>query len=697
VVQNRKINNKHTFVNDRDITWLSFNNRVLQEAIDDTNSLYDRLRFLGIFSNNLDEFFRVRVATINRLVALQSKKIKMATSNHHVQLLEQINAEVAAQSKIFENTFADIVKELGKRKIFIKTNAQLSKDQKIFVQQYFEQEVRNQIVPLMIESIGSLPLLKDKNLYLACILGNDKSPLMQTYSLIEIPSDELGRFLILPSPTGQKNIILLEDVIRECLPLLFAQFGFNQYSSSIIKVTRDAELDIDNDISTDMIAKLEKGLKNRKKGKATRFIYEKNIDQKLLNYLTNLLLLTKKDNLIAGGKYHNFKDFMNFPLSLFALKDKKERQKPFVHPLLLQPQRILGVLEDRDVLLHFPYHSFDSIIDLLRECSIDPYVASIKITCYRLARNSKILNALINAVRNGKKVTVILELRARFDEEANLRWKKRLEEEGVTVIAGKPHLKVHAKICLITKLEFGKTKLYGFVSTGNLNENTSKVYGDHCLLTANKSTLAGVKNMFMYLEGTQTTHLQKANPIVVSPLHTRNFFIDKIKNEIRNFKKGKPAEIIIKLNSLSDEKCIAAIVEAANEGVTVSVIIRGIFCLDVKQIHKKNNFTAISLVDSYLEHARVFMFANAGKPLVYLSSADWMARNLDHRVEASVCIHEPILQNELINILRMQLAENVKARILNNYTPNEYVEKRMDEKPNRSQINISTFLNEQQY
>jgi polyphosphate kinase len=687
----------HSLHSERDITWLTFNDRVLQEASDTSNSLYDRIRFLGIFSNNLDEFFRVRVATLNRLTALHSKKTKNNTINNSAKIVARINDVVALQTKVFDATFKDIVLQLGKRNIFIKTNVQLNASQRHFVRQYFEQEVRNHIVPLMIESIGSLPLLKDKNLYLACILGNDNSPLMQTYSLIEIPSDEIGRFLILPTTNGQKSIILLEDVIRECLPLLFAQFGFNQYSSSIIKVTRDAELDIDNDVSTDVIEKLQNGLKNRKKGKATRFIFEKNIDQKLLSYLTNLLHLTKKDNLIAGGKYHNFKDFMNFPTSLFAKKDSIERQKPFVHPLLVQPLRILGVLDKQDVLLHFPYHSFDSIIDLLREASIDPYVSSIKITCYRLARNSKILNALVNAVRNGKQVSVVLELRARFDEEANLRWKTKLEEEGVKVIVGKPEMKVHAKLCLITKHEFGKVKQYGFISTGNLNENTSKVYGDHCLLTANKLILNGVKNIFLYLEGTSIRFLQKANPIIVSPTNTRLFFINLINNEIKNHKKGKPAEIIIKLNSLSDEKCIDAILEAANEGVKVSLIIRGIFCLDITKLKKQNQFTAISIVDSYLEHARVFMFANAGKPLVYISSADWMTRNLDHRVEASVAIVDATLQNELINILRLQLSENVKARILNNIQPNEYVQKLKTDINIRSQINISTFLHTQQY
>ena len=364
------------------------------------------------------------------------------------------------QQTVFDETFNEIIQVLQSKKIFIKTESQLSKEQKDFVTNYFNDKVRTQIIPLMIESIPHMPLLRDKSIYMACVLGNTSNPMLQRYALIEIPTRVLPRFIIMPSKKGQHDIILLEDIIRYNLPHLFAPFGFNRFLGYIIKVTRDAELDIDNDINTSVIDKIEKGLKNRKRGRATRFVFDRSIDANLLDYLIKRLNLSKKDNLIPGSRIHNFKDFMDFPQSVF--EDIKPRPNAFVHPMLVQPCRIMEVLDKRDVMLNFPYHSFDPIIDLLREAAIDPFVQSIKITCYRLAKDSKIVNALVNAVRNGKEVTVVLELRARFDEEANLQWKARLEEEGVRVFIGLPDMKVHAKICVIKKREFKKNQTIRF-------------------------------------------------------------------------------------------------------------------------------------------------------------------------------------------------------------------------------------------
>lgn len=434
---------KHTIV--RDISWLSFNARVLQEAKDTSNHIHDRIRFLGIFSNNLDEFFRVRVATLNKMIRM-GKTARIHLEANPEKILTEIQKTVIAQQTEFDLIYADIIKELERKSIFIKTDKDLSKRQKDFVTTYFDEKVRTQIVPLMIESIPQMPLLRDKSIYLACVLGNISNPMQHRYALIDIPTKVLPRFVILPSESKEEHdIILLEDIIRFNLKHLFAPFGFNRFLGYIIKVTRDAELEIDNDLSGNIIDELEKGLKNRKKGRATRFVFDRTIDANLLDYLIKRLNLSNKDNLIPGGRIHNFKDFMNFPATVFS--DLQSRPKPFVHPLLKQPCRIMEVMEKTDVMLHMPYHSFDSIIDLLREAAIDPFVQSIKITCYRLAKDSKIVNALINAVRNGKQVTVMLELRARFDEEANLYWKKRLEEEGVKVVLGLPNMKVHAKLC----------------------------------------------------------------------------------------------------------------------------------------------------------------------------------------------------------------------------------------------------------
>lgn len=402
----------------RDLSWLAFNARVLQEAKDPSVPLYERLRFLGIFSNNLDEFFRVRVATLSRMVRL-GKAAKVHLEANPAKILQQIQQTVIRQQTEFDHVYAEIITELEKERIFIKNDTQLTPAQETFVHQYFDEQVRTQIVPLMIESIPVMPLLNDKAIYLACVLGNTENAMLQRYALISIPTRVLPRFVILPSEGDEKDIILLEDIIRLSLPNLFAPFGFNRFMGSIIKVTRDAELEIDSaEISDNIIEELEKGLKNRKRGRATRFVFDRNIDARLLDYLIKRLNLSGRDNLIPGGRIHNFKDFMNFPASVFS--NLQQRRKPFIHPLLQQPVRIMKVLDQRDVMLHLPYHSFDSVIDLVREAAIDPFVHSIKITCYRLAKDSKIVNALVNAVRNGKQVTVVLELRARFDEEANM-------------------------------------------------------------------------------------------------------------------------------------------------------------------------------------------------------------------------------------------------------------------------------------
>ncbi|MCB0699680.1 MAG: polyphosphate kinase 1 [Chitinophagales bacterium] len=680
----------------RDISWLSFNARVLQEASDPNNYIYERLKFIGIFSNNQDEFFRVRVATLSRMVRL-GKAARVHLEQNPGKILDKIQQLVIYQQTVFDETFSEIISELEKKNIYIKTERQLSKEQKEFVTGYFNDKVRTQIIPLMMESIPEMPYLRDKSIYLACVLGNTKNPMLQRYALIEIPRTVLPRFIIMPSEPGQHDIILLEDIIRYNLPNLFAPFGFNRFLGYIIKVTRDAELDVDNDISTNVIDELEKGLKNRKKGRATRFVFDRNIDGNLLNYLTKRLQLSKNDNLIPGGRIHNFKDFMEFPSSVFD--DLQSRPKPFVHPFLHQPCRIMEVMEKQDIMLNFPYHSFDPIIDLLREAAIDPFVQSIKITCYRLAKDSKIINALINAVRNGKSVTVVLELWARFDEEANLKWKERLEEEGVNVLLGIPNMKVHAKICVIKKREFKSTKQYAFISTGNFNESTAKVYGDTCLLTTNRSFIADINRVFTVLENSKPSFdlLQKCTVLPVSPINMRDYFVAMIDKEIKAAKKGHEASIIIKLNSLVDEILIGKLYDAAKVGVDVKLIIRSNCCTVSEQKAFKKPIYAISIVDGYLEHSRIFVFHNGGDPKVFISSADWMVRNLDHRIEVACPILDKNIKQELIDILNIQLSGNVKARILDNEQKNEYVHREEGEPIVRAQEAIYEYLYNKQY
>lgn len=678
----------------RDLSWLSFNGRVMQEAKDESNHLYDRLRFLGIFSNNQDEFFRVRVAALKRMLLLR-KSSKMHLEQHPEKILARIQATVLEQQRDFDRSFTTILKEMAQENIFLKNEKQLNANQERFVQKYFSEKIRTEIVPLMVESIPQMPLLHDKSIYLACVLGSSTNSMLLRYALIEVPVGNVDRFVLLPSARGSQDIILLEDIIRFNLPNIFGAFGFDRFLSYIIKFTRDAEIDIDSDVSTDMIAELVKGIKNRKKGKATRFVYEKNIDPTLLEYLIQRLNLTKKDNLIPGGRIHNFKDFMHFPVSVFKqIGDLKTQRKSFTHPDLKQPCRIMTVLEQKDILLHFPYHSFDSLIDLLREAAIDPNVLRIKITCYRLAKDSRVINALINAVRNGKQVTAVLEIRARFDEEANLKWKTMLEEEGVKVVMGFPDMKIHAKLCLITKKEFNRTRQYGFISTGNFNESTARLYCDQCLLTADKNLLAEVDQVFNVMESAtpKLSRFSKLKYLAVSPVTTRSFFLKLIDREIQAAKAGKPASMIIKLNSLVDEELINKIYEAATAGVSVKLIIRGICCVLTDQPDFKVPVQALSIVDEYLEHARIFAFHNEGKPLVYISSADWMLRNLDHRIEVTCPVKDPQLAQELIDILQIQLSENVKGRILDNEQKNHYVQAEEGAPQVRSQEKIYEYL-----
>lgn len=672
----------------RDISWLSFNARVLQEAGDDTVPLRERIRFLGIFSNNMDEFFRVRVATLRRMIQF-GNKANMHLENDPQKILDDIQMIVLNQQSEFARIWEKVQQEMREQKIFLIKESDLNPEQQEFVRNYYDAEVSQNIIPLMIENIPQFPNLRDKSIYLAVVMWKKDSPMKKKYALVEIPSRVLGRFILLPSKADEHHIILLEDVVRFSLPDVFFYFGYDQYQAHVFKVTRDAELDIDNDVSTNIIQKIEKGLKNRRKGKPVRFVYDKEMDPGLLEYLTRKLNLSKKDNLIPGGRIHNFRHFMDFPDQVFKIK--KPRKKPFDHPLFTE-HRVSDVVLKRDVMLHFPYHSFTPLIDLIREAAFDPDVTTIKITCYRMASQSRIINALINAVRNGKEVVVMLELRARFDEEANLGWKSILEEEGAKVLVGLPDMKVHAKMCMIRKRVGDKSMHYGFVSTGNMNEKTAKVYGDHCLLTGNPRIMADVSRLFNYLEHYRSGNhsLKNCDTLIPSPHIVRKQIEKLIDDEIRQAKKNKPSGITLKMNSLSDEGLIAKLYEAAREGVAIRLIVRGIFCMLTENKKFIRPVKAISIVDEYLEHARVWVFHNKGKEKVYISSADWMVRNLEHRVEVTCPIFHEEIKQELIDILNIQMQDNVKARWLDNELNNEYV--KSTKKRVRSQVDTYNYL-----
>ena len=676
----------------RDISWLSFNARVLQEANDQSVTLKDRIRFLGIFSNNLDEFFRVRVATLKRMVEYLEKK---KSSNIDIIdspqiILDEIQKVVLKQQSEFNRIWGNINRELIKRKILIINDRKLNNEQKVFVKDYFDNVVRPYIIPLMIENLPELPYLRDKSLYLAIVMRNKNDAYREKFSLIEIPSKSIGRFVILPSSPGTKSIILLEDIIKFNLPVIFSHFKFNQFDAHVFKITKDAEIDLDQEVGINFVEKISKGVKNRRKGKPVRFVYDKDMNAELLEFLIQKLNLTRKSSIIPGGHIHNFRHFMDFP---DVLVERQERPKPFAHPAFKKNNQVSEVVLQKDVLLHFPYHSFDPVIDMLREAAMDDDVISIKITAYRLASNSKVINALINAARNGKKVTVFLELKARFDEEANLEWKTAMEEEGVNVLVGIPNVKVHAKICIIQKRVAKKLIQYGFISTGNLNEKTARIYADHCLLTASRPLLMEVNKVFTYLETwlLGDKPIGKTRNLLISPINMRNTIIELINNEIKFAKIGKPAKIIIKLNSLTDHLLLDHLYKALKAGVEVHLIIRGI--LTLRKEHEKLNkkLNAISIVDQYLEHARVMIFHNKGNEKVYISSADWMVRNLDHRIEVATPILDPRLKKELIDIINIQLKDNNKARVLDQNLSNNYVPS-VNKKIYKSQVETYHYL-----
>lgn len=678
--------------NPRDITWLSFNERVLQEAMDENVPLHLRIRFLGIFSNNLDEFFRVRVAGLKRAMDFKEKVLAESFYQPPSKILQKINDTVITQQHDFDRTWKKIQSEMAEHNVYIKTSKNLSSKQKEFVRQYFDETVEANVIPILLHENTPMPYMRDKSLYLGVAMRKKDWNYHSNYAIIEIPSRFVGRFVLLPTEDPEeKNVMLLEDVITFNLPHIFSYFGYDEFAANAFKVTKDAEMDIDNDIKTNLAEKIEKGLKNRRKGKPTRFVFDKDMDKALLELLIRKLNLSKKDSIIPGGKIHNFKHFMDFP-DVFEKYERPVERTSFTHQAFEHGERVTDVILKHDVLLTFPYHTYTPVIDLLREAAMDPDVKSIQITAYRLANNSKISNALIYAARNGKEVTVMLELQARFDEESNLMWKEMFEPEGITVLTGIPDKKVHAKLCVIKKRANNKTLQYGFVSTGNFNEKTARIYGDHLIMTSDRGIMADINKVFNVLRKPKEDYisvLKTCKNLMVCPQFMRDKIVHHIDKEIEEAKAGRKAEMIIKANSVSDRALITKLYEAAEAGVVIRMIVRGIYCA-VNQKDFKEKIKAISIVDEYLEHARVMYFYNKGSEDIYISSADWMTRNLDYRIEAAAKITDKNLKKEIKDILDIQLSDNVKARILDKKLSNEYI--RNDQKICRSQIETYRYL-----
>ncbi len=648
----------------RDISWLSFNDRVLQEARDPTVPLLERLKFLGIVSSNRDEFFRVRVAIIRRMQRL-GRKGREVIGEDPGKLLERIQAIVLRQQDDFDHASQELLREMERHGIIMRNERQIPEETGEWVRRYFRDVVQPALAPILLDQVDTFPYLKDRCIYFVVVMHRSGSKTRR--AIMEIPTAVSPRFIALPGHGG--SFVMLDDVIRYCLDDLFFMFEYDRIEALTIKLTRDAELDIDSDVNKSLVHKVSEGLNRRKKGLPTRLVYDSGMDEETHAFLLKRIRFGKDDQPVPGARYHNFVDFMRFPMTEKGGLNYRNPEA-LNHPYFRPRTSLFDVIREKDVLLSFPYQNYGHIIDLLREASMDPFVRSIQITLYRLADNSHIVKSLVNAIRNGKDVTAVIELRARFDEEANIRWAGILQDEGARVIHGVPGLKMHAKLFLITRMEQGKEVGYAHVGTGNFNEDTARVYADHSLLTRDKRISDEVGRVFRFYR--DNFRIGSYKHLVVAPFFARRRYTKLIDYEIAEARAGRDAWILLKLNSITDTDMIRKLYEASQSGVRVRIIVRGACSLVPGQAGFSDNIEVISIVDRYLEHARVYVFSGGGVPRYYLSSGDWMTRNLDARSEIAVPIYDAEIQSQLRDILEIQWSDSVKARIIDERQENRY-------------------------
>lgn len=664
----------------RDISWLAFNERVLQEAECTDVPLLERLKFLGIYSNNLDEFFRVRIATLTRMMDFD-KRAKQELGFAPSKVMLSIQAKLKILQRKYTKVYENIIKELEKEHIYFLNETQLDKEHGEFVRKYFHENVRLEIFPIMLDKAKEFPILLDASIYLAVRFSKNKSR-THHYALIEVPTASVSRFLVLPPKKNKQFVLFLDDVIRYNLKSIFQIYEFDKIEAYTIKFTRDAELDVDNDVSMTFLESIEMSLKKRKSADALRFVYDAKMPKDFQNYLIHKMELDNNVQLYAGARYHNFKDFIKFP-TLGKTHLLNPIQQHIAHPDLEKTVSILSKIKEKDILLYYPYHSFDYFLDLLREAAIDPNVSHIRCTLYRVANHSHVVKSLITALHNGKDVTVFIELRARFDEEANIDWATALRDAGARVITGISGLKVHSKICLITRREKGQKIYYGCIGTGNLHEKTARIYTDAQLFTCNQSITKEVREIFSFFD--KNYSVPKFKQLLVAPFNLRKKINSLINREIRHAKAGKQAEIFIKINSLVDEEIIEKLYAASKAGVKIKLIVRGICSLIPQQAIISENIEAISIIDKFLEHSRIFIFHNDGLKETFIGSADLMARNLDYRIEVLLPILDEKLKKQLLQIMELQWQDNVKARIFNADQNNSFKHRTPQEKLIRSQ------------
>jgi len=671
---------------EKEVSWLSFNERVLQEAADKSVPIVERVRFLGIFSNNLDEFFRVRVANVKRRVLIDQD---IGDDSPIKTLLNKIQKKVLKLQEEFEVIYMTVLLELARHHIFLINEDQLNESQEDWLRRYFRDKLLRHISPIIINELTDLgKVLKDDLTYLVVEMTSTKNI---QYAVVAIPTDDLPRFIELPREKGKrnKNIIMLDNIIRFNLDEIFSPlFDYQSCNAYSMKMTCDAEFKVTEDLDQSLLEKMSEGLKQRLQSEPVRFVYERHMPAEMVKMLKSKLGISKHDSIVPGGRYHNFRDFISFPnIGRNYLEHPKQEALNCVDFDAFKT--VFEAISTRDILLQYPYHKFSYFTEFLRQAACDPAVREIKINVYRMAKNSRIVKSLINAVENGKEVTAVIELNARFDEQANIKWAKILTEEGIKVEFGIPTLKCHSKLCLIRRAEQGKQVLYAHIGTGNFHEKTAEIYTDLSLFTRNPDLTAEVSDVFKFI--TRSFQRFKFNHLIVSPTGTRNWIEHSIDREIKAAKKGMKAEILLKLNNIDDKKVIDKLYQASCAGVRIRMIVRGMCALVPGVKGVSENIQVLSIVDRFLEHSRVAIFHNGGEPDVFISSADWMTRNIDRRVEVGCPIYDPVLKQRIIDIIELQCLDNTKARIIDKKQVNTY-KSRGNKRKMRSQVATYEYL-----
>ena len=653
---------KNVYV-DRDISWMYFNRRILQEANKEYVPLHERLSFLGIYSNNLDEFFRVRVASLNRML---EGKVSHETEQQLRKTLKVINKLNETYSKEYTESVEKVFHELELHNIRLLTETELNDEQKEFLHSFFLDKLNGSINPIWLSEIDDFSSLEDNRIYLIVEKTEDKGG-KKKYAIVKVPDRQFGRWVKVPSSEGFDNIMYLDDVIRYCLPLVFLGFKESSYRAFSFKFTKDAEMEVDNDADFGTMEKIALGVNSRKHGEAVRIIYDSDMPKDMVKKMRERLKTKELDTSLAGGRYQNHKDLMSFPDC--GHKDLNYQPWPSImKPEFLSPESILDQIREKDRFIHVPYHSFNGYIRVLREAAVKPEVKAIKTTLYRLAKDSKVVKALITAARNGKKVTAIVELLARFDEESNIKWSKRMQEEGVNVIFGVEGLKIHSKLLLIES----KKGNIACIGTGNFHEGNARIYTDYLMMTARPKIVNEVAKVFDFID--RPFSQVRFNELLVSPNSMKSRILRMLDNEIRNASEGKEAWLKMKINHITDIDVVSKLYQASKAGVKIDILIRG-NCSIVPGIAKMSeNIRCVGIIDRYLEHSRILIFCNGGKPKYYLGSADWMPRNLINRIEVMTPVYDEELQSDLMRTISYSMRDTLNGRVVDGRGTNNFVE-----------------------